>query len=105
MDFLNTEFIDYMKTMISNEYLLLFLLSMLPITELRISVPVGILYFGIHWFPVFLICVIGNFIIGYILIYGVGYLLFYLNKIKIFRKIISRVIKSSKYKYFGLFKD
>ena len=41
------------------KYLIVFLLSMVPIVELRGGVPAG-LAMGLDALPVFIICVIGN---------------------------------------------
>ncbi|MFA6947510.1 MAG: small multi-drug export protein [Eubacteriales bacterium] len=44
-----------------NHYLYIFLCSMLPVIELRGSIPMGFA-FGLDWVPVFIISVIGNFL-------------------------------------------
>ena len=96
---INTEFIDYMETLISNEYLLLFFLSMLPITELRLSIPVGIILFKLHWLLVFVICILGNAIVGAFLVYFLGILLGYFNRINIVNRFIKKAGNRAKSKY------
>ena len=49
-----------------NEVLQIILITFLPFLELRASIPWGILR-GMHWLPVFLIAVITNFLLAYIL--------------------------------------
>lgn len=39
-------------------------ITLIPALELRASIPMGILEYKIHYIPVFLICVIANFILG-----------------------------------------
>ena len=46
------------------EYICTFLLSMTPIGELRLSIPVGIETYGLPWYGVFPISVIGNLVPG-----------------------------------------
>lgn len=60
---------------ISNRYLLLFILSMMPITELRLTIPIGIVLFQLNALLVFIICVAANILIGIILIYSLAFLI------------------------------
>lgn len=41
-------------------YLLTFLVSMVPIIELRGAIPIGIAAFGLPPIPVYILCIIGN---------------------------------------------
>lgn len=51
------------------QYLITFLISMLPIVELRGAIPVGIA-FGIPWYWNYLLCVVGNLLpVPFILIF------------------------------------
>ena len=52
-----------------NEYLKIFFISMLPITELRLTIPIGLLEYNLNWFYVFAISVLGNFIVCIPLVY------------------------------------
>jgi len=60
-----------------SELLQVFLLSMTPLGELRLSIPMGVLVYHIDEVTVFLISVIGNLI-------PVAFLLLFLKKISIF---------------------
>lgn len=59
-----------MQEMIVNYFLnfpkewAVFLLSMIPITELRASIPVGVIRFGMDPFAVFFYAVLGNTLLG-----------------------------------------
>ena len=57
-----------------NNILLIIAITFLPFLELRASIPYGILILKMHWFPVFIIAVIANIILGP-LVY------FFLNKV------------------------
>ena len=46
-----------------NKYLSIFFYSMLPITELRLTVPLGILKYDLNWIWVVFISILGNFLI------------------------------------------
>ena len=66
--------IDVVFSSGGNELLIVFLLAMLPITELRLSIPYGILYFGINPFLALIISLAGNFIVSLPLIYLFNYI-------------------------------
>ena len=81
-----------------NEVFKVFLLSMLPITELRFSIPYGILQMNIHWVYVVLVSMIGNVFIGLVIIYLLGPIMNYLISFKIFNNIISFIFDRTKSK-------
>ena len=93
-----------------NEYLETFLISMLPITELRLSVPLGITCYELYWLYVSLIAILGNFLICIPIVYFFSYFESILRKNKyaklILEKIFSRTRSKSKiinkYKYYGV---
>jgi len=93
-----------------NEYLEIFLISMLPITELRLSVPLGITCYELNWLYVSLIAILGNFLICIPIVYFFSYFESILRKNKyaklILEKIFSRTRSKSKiinkYKYYGV---
>ena len=78
---------------------LLFIFSMLPITECRLTIPFGILVFGLPWYLVFFICVIANAIIGVFLIVALDWLINVFSRIGFFNRLIEKLIYSSKGKY------
>ena len=47
-----------------NEILKMIAITFIPTLELRASIPYGIFGTNSHWFMVFIVCVIANFIIG-----------------------------------------
>ena len=52
-----------------SKYLELFLWSMAPITELRLSIPMGILNDNLYWLYVSIVCVLGNLYICIPIVY------------------------------------
>ena len=59
---------SFIDTILENESLKIFILSMLPITELRFSIPYGILFYKLPMQSVIFLSIIGNIIIGIIVI-------------------------------------
>ena len=68
---------------------LLFVFSMLPITECRLTIPFGILVFGLPWYLVLPICVISNSLIGVFLVFALDWLISIFSKITFFKSIKS----------------
>ena len=96
---LNSELLSSISDFISNGYLLLFILSLLPITELRLSVPFGILILGLSWKLVFIVCVLSNSIIGIFLLYSLGWGISLCSNIPILKRLIDRLLILSQKKY------
>ena len=96
---LNQSIIDSITYYISNKYVILFLLSMLPITELRLSVPIGILIFKLSWVYVFIVCVISNILAGVFLILGLGWIISICEKIPGIKTILKKMMILSKQRY------
>ena len=102
--------IEFLENLILNENIKIFILSMLPITELRFSIPYGILMYDISITNTVLLSVIGNILIGIIVIYLIGPLMNFLRKVQYIRKIIDNIFKRTKnkgkiinnMKFFGL---
>ena len=94
----------------ANEYLKIFFLSMLPITELRLTVPIGLLDYDLSWFYVFIICIAGNFIICIPILYLMQYVEkifkknYYTNKVldNIFKRTRTKSKIINLYKYYGI---
>ena len=56
--------IEYLQQFDLYEPLLIFLISIAPVTELRLSIPYGIVYTELNWKTIYIISVIGNILIG-----------------------------------------
>ena len=88
----------------------IFLYSMFPITELRVSIPYFILIENLPWLKVFVFSISGNIFIGIFVRYVISPIMFFFRKNKYFNKIISYIInrtytsskKIKKYKLMGL---
>ena len=81
------------------QYLLLFLFSMFPITECRLTIPFGIIIFKLPWYSVFIVCVLANILIGAFLILILDWLIDLLQKNRFFSPIINKIIKRSEDKF------
>ena len=91
----------------SLQYLLLFVLSMLPITECRLTIPFGILIFGLPWYIVTPICIISNSIVGVFLLFALDFFIRIFSRVDLFKSFIDRLMLSSenKYKKYNRFKS
>ncbi len=95
------------------EFFLVFLASMSPIFELRGSIPLGILYFNLSPVLVFIISVLGNFlIVPVLLIFLNKFSDFLMRKSYFFNKLLNWVFartrahhahKFEKYEHWALF--
>ena len=93
-----------------NEYIKLFLLSMLPITELRLSVPIGLIEYRLDWLYVFIVSVAGNFIVCIPILYLFKYLEYLLKKNYYGKKVLNFIFRRTRskskiinlYKYYGI---
>ena len=93
-----------------SKYLELFLWSMAPITELRLSIPMGILDGNLYWFYVTIVCILGNFYICIPIVYLLPDIesLFRKNRYtssildKIFKRTRGKSKLINKYKYYGI---
>lgn len=69
-------------------YIATFLISMIPIIELRGAIPIAVLTFHLTYFEAFIISFIGNIIPAYFIVKFIRPIFDLLGKIKIFKKII-----------------
>ena len=79
--------------------LLLFIFSLMPVTECRLTIPFGILVFGLPWYIVMPICVLSNALIGVFLVLVLDKLITVFSKVAMLKTIIDKLIVSSKGKY------
>ena len=93
-----------------NKLLAVFIVSMMPVVELRGAIPFGV-SLGLDWREVYLTSVIGNMLPVPFIILFFRPLIEYFEKTKLFGKIASKLKKRTKskmeglnkYKMFGLF--
>ena len=52
---------EFIKDYFSNPYMIPFIISMLPIVELRLAIPFGILIQKLVWYKVVIVSILGNF--------------------------------------------
>ena len=89
---------NFIDILLDNEYLKIFIMSMLPITELRASIPWGIKFYSLSDFEIVLLSLLGNILIGVLVLYALGPLMELLSKNKIFKKILLYIFNRTKRK-------
>ena len=95
---------------LNNLYIKIILVSALPITELRFSIPYFILAHNIHWPTAFIFSVIGNILIGILIIYIIAPIMIYFKQNMYLSKPINYILNRTKsksllinnFKLFGL---
>ena len=93
--------INYIQNIATDPNVQIFILSMLPVTELRLSIPYGILQLGMDWRIVFMISFLGNLIISIPILLFIGPASNFLRKKsamfdKIFEWVFYRTLKKGK---------
>jgi len=85
--------------LILKPYLLSFWLSMLPVTELRATVPWIIFTYGDQWFWLVVVAVIGNIVPAIILLWGLSYVdRILISRMNIISRIYNKVIQRTRRK-------
>ena len=78
----------YLDILFCNESIKVFILSMLPIAELRLSIPYGIFSTNLSIYEVVLLSISGNILIGLLIIYLVGPMMDFLQSSKYLKSLI-----------------
>lgn len=78
-----------------------FFISMIPITELRASIPIGIEVYGLDIWKVWLIAVIGDFIPAVVILYFLPLLRNWILKNKFFGKVLTHSLNKAEKKFAG----
>ena len=66
---MSEKIIELVQHSIHNKELVTFIVSMLPIVELRAAIPLGILYYKLNFIKVYVISILGNLIPVYPILY------------------------------------
>lgn len=101
--------VDFLKNFLSDE-LVVFIVSMLPILELRGGI-VAAAILGVEWYVAFPLCVVGNMIFIPIVLLFIRKILNWLKKKPMFEKLVAKIENKAakntekvlKYKKWGLF--
>tara|TARA_B100001142_G_scaffold65922_1_gene65507 strand:- start:21978 stop:22451 length:474 start_codon:yes stop_codon:yes gene_type:complete len=88
----------FLDLALNNEHLKVFILSMLPITELRGSIPWGIKFYSLSVYEIVLISIIGNILIGVLILYAIGPIMYILSKNNLFKNFLNYIFKRTKKK-------
>ena len=78
-----------------NNILLIIAITFLPFLELRASIPYGILILKMHWFPVFIIAVIANIILGPLVYFFLNKVIHIFLRIKFIDAIYQRYVEKT----------
>lgn len=82
--------INFFRELLNNDILTIFIISMLPIIELRVAIPVAI-EMGLSWYKAFGFAFLGSIIVAPILLLILMPILNAMKKIKIFRGLANAV--------------
>ena len=101
---------EYLDLILYNERLKTFILSMLPVTELRASIPWAIKFYNLSVFEIVLLSVIGNIFIGILILYAIGPIMNILSKNSLFSTFLNYIFKRTRkkgkmiylFKFYGL---
>ena len=88
----------FLDLTLNNEHLKVFILSMLPITELRGSIPWAIKFYSLSVYEIVLISIIGNILIGVLILYAIGPVMYILSKNNLFKIFLNYIFKRTKKK-------
>ena len=83
---------------IDNQFLEILFMSMIPIGELRFSIPYFILKEQVMWQKVFIVSILGNIFIGILVLYIIAPVMFFLKKNRYFYKIINYILNRTRSK-------
>ena len=67
-------------------------ITFLPFLELRASIPYGVISGSLHWSLVFLIAVVTNILLGFVLFVVIDKIIFYFTKIKFVDRLYGQYV-------------
>ena len=79
-------------------YIKIIIFSMLPITELRLSIPYFVIFEKLDWMMVVMLSVIGNIFIGFTIFYLIAPIMIFLSKNRYFKNIINYILDRTRSK-------
>ena len=102
--------IEYLQQFDLFEPLLILIISIAPITELRLSIPYGILFTELDWKSVYIISVFGNISIGVFVLFILPHIITFISKVNLIKHLYNYCVKKAyskskiinNLKYFGL---
>ena len=85
--------IEYLQQFDVFEPLLIFIISVAPITELRLSIPYGILFTELDWKAVYIISVIGNISIGIFVLFILPRIIIFISRFYLIEKFYNYCVE------------
>ena len=89
---------NFLELILNNEHIKVLILSMLPITELRGSIPWAIKFYSLSVAEIVMLSIIGNILIGILILYALGPIMEILSKNRMFKKLLTYIFKRTKKK-------
>jgi uncharacterized membrane protein len=89
---------NFLDLILNNEHLKVFILSMLPITELRGSIPWAIKFYSLSVAEIVMLSIMGNILISVLILYALGPIMEILSKNRIFNRLLTYIFKRTKKK-------
>ena len=90
--------VEILSLYISNPYILVILISMVPVIESRGSIPYGILILELPWYNVVFVSIIANFLITLPIIYLLDPISSYLRRFVVFDRFFNWLFTRSRKK-------
>ncbi|MDI6850789.1 MAG: small multi-drug export protein [bacterium] len=103
--------ISYMSNFITSKELLVFVVSMLPIVELRGAIPLAVFQYNFPLYKAFTLSVVGNVLITVPLVFLIGFAEEHFRKFAFLSKLMDKILAKAnkhkgyieKYEFLGLF--
>ena len=90
--------VEILSLYISNPYILVILISMVPVIESRGSIPYGILILGLPWYNVVIVSIAANFLVTLPIVYLLDPISNYLRRFLIFDRFFNWLFARSRKK-------
>lgn len=81
-----------------NPILTLILITLVPLFELRASIPYGIFQTNLHWFIIFFVCIATNMVLGVVVYFFLDKIIHLFLHIKIIDKCYSKHVEKTQRK-------
>ncbi len=92
---MSEKIIEFVQHFVHNKELVTFVVSMLPIVELRAAIPLGILYYKLNFIKVYVLSVFGNLVPVYPILYLLIPVMNFFSKTKIGKKFYKNLEKKA----------
>lgn len=84
-----------------NKLWAVFWLSMIPLTEMQVSIPVGLAVYSLPWWQVFVVAIVGNMIPGIFIVYVLPLIHAWVVKQRLLGNMMTKFLVSAEKKFSG----